>query len=157
MNKKIGRNDKCHCNSGKKYKKCCLNKEQLDKMKLFNLFQKGHDASSENIGTIKQSLEEEYKEYANMDEHQIIDVTNILTQETYKPLQIANYKENTIMIVERNDANDAIFSERGTPATNIMVMYRGAYQCLDYQNFDSARNKIRDMVATRYNGDEYKG
>tara|TARA_R100000008_G_C3508505_1_gene127530 strand:+ start:490 stop:699 length:210 start_codon:yes stop_codon:yes gene_type:complete len=25
-NKKIGRNDKCPCNSGKKYKKCCLNK-----------------------------------------------------------------------------------------------------------------------------------
>ena len=25
---KIGRNDLCHCGSGKKYKKCCLNKEQ---------------------------------------------------------------------------------------------------------------------------------
>jgi len=26
-NKRIGRNEKCPCNSGKKYKKCCLNKE----------------------------------------------------------------------------------------------------------------------------------
>ena len=26
--KKIGRNDKCICGSGKKYKKCCLNKTQ---------------------------------------------------------------------------------------------------------------------------------
>lgn len=25
--KKLGRNDPCHCNSGKKYKKCCLPKE----------------------------------------------------------------------------------------------------------------------------------
>ena len=25
-NKKVGRNEKCHCKSGKKYKKCCLNK-----------------------------------------------------------------------------------------------------------------------------------
>ena len=24
---KIGRNEKCHCGSGKKYKKCCLKKE----------------------------------------------------------------------------------------------------------------------------------
>ena len=24
MNKKIGRNDPCSCNSGKKYKQCCL-------------------------------------------------------------------------------------------------------------------------------------
>ncbi len=26
-NMKIGRNDQCHCGSGKKYKKCCMNKE----------------------------------------------------------------------------------------------------------------------------------
>lgn len=26
---KIGRNDPCHCGSGKKYKKCCLLKDQL--------------------------------------------------------------------------------------------------------------------------------
>jgi uncharacterized protein YecA (UPF0149 family) len=25
--KKIGRNDPCPCGSGKKYKKCCMNKE----------------------------------------------------------------------------------------------------------------------------------
>ena len=25
---KLGRNDKCHCNSGKKYKKCCLRTDQ---------------------------------------------------------------------------------------------------------------------------------
>lgn len=25
---KIGRNESCHCNSGKKFKKCCLYKEQ---------------------------------------------------------------------------------------------------------------------------------
>ena len=24
----IGRNDPCHCGSGKKYKKCCINKDQ---------------------------------------------------------------------------------------------------------------------------------
>jgi len=28
--KKIGRNEKCPCGSGKKYKKCCLNKLNLD-------------------------------------------------------------------------------------------------------------------------------
>lgn len=25
---KIGRNDQCHCKSGKKYKKCCLEKDE---------------------------------------------------------------------------------------------------------------------------------
>lgn len=28
--KQIGRNEPCPCKSGKKYKKCCLNKENLD-------------------------------------------------------------------------------------------------------------------------------
>jgi tetratricopeptide (TPR) repeat protein len=27
MTKKLGRNDPCHCGSGKKYKKCCLDKD----------------------------------------------------------------------------------------------------------------------------------
>jgi hypothetical protein len=30
---KIGRNDPCPCGSGKKYKKCCLNKTEYDKIK----------------------------------------------------------------------------------------------------------------------------
>ncbi|MGL4819934.1 MAG: SEC-C metal-binding domain-containing protein, partial [Bacilli bacterium] len=25
----IGRNDRCHCGSGKKYKKCCMAKESV--------------------------------------------------------------------------------------------------------------------------------
>lgn len=28
MSDKIGRNDKCPCGSGKKYKKCCMNKDK---------------------------------------------------------------------------------------------------------------------------------
>jgi hypothetical protein len=28
LTKKLGRNDPCHCGSGKKYKKCCLDKDQ---------------------------------------------------------------------------------------------------------------------------------
>lgn len=32
LSKKLGRNDPCHCGSGKKYKKCCLDKDQ--KMKI---------------------------------------------------------------------------------------------------------------------------
>jgi len=29
MSKKIGRNDPCPCGSGKKYKKCCLEKQDI--------------------------------------------------------------------------------------------------------------------------------
>ena len=30
-NLKIGRNDKCHCGSGKNYKKCCMNKDLIQR------------------------------------------------------------------------------------------------------------------------------
>ncbi|WP_416337317.1 SEC-C metal-binding domain-containing protein [Galbibacter sp. EGI 63066] len=29
MTKTLGRNDPCHCGSGKKYKRCCMGKERL--------------------------------------------------------------------------------------------------------------------------------
>lgn len=29
VRKKVGRNDPCHCGSGKKYKKCCASKDQM--------------------------------------------------------------------------------------------------------------------------------
>lgn len=34
MNEKIGRNDPCPCNSGKKYKSCCMLKKKLSKHKI---------------------------------------------------------------------------------------------------------------------------
>ena len=37
----IGRNDLCYCGSGKKYKKCCMNKnddEELEKLNLIDEF-----------------------------------------------------------------------------------------------------------------------
>ena len=38
MSKKIGRNDKCPCGSGLKYKKCCMNKpDDPDYYNIFNL------------------------------------------------------------------------------------------------------------------------
>lgn len=40
MGKKIGRNEPCPCGSGKKYKKCCLNKENVDRK--FNIIKPMH-------------------------------------------------------------------------------------------------------------------
>ena len=31
----IGRNDPCHCGSGKKYKKCCMAKDESDELTQF--------------------------------------------------------------------------------------------------------------------------
>lgn len=46
--KKIGRNEPCPCGSGKKYKKCCLNKDNVVSL---------HGANSTNLGTNSDDVE----------------------------------------------------------------------------------------------------
>ena len=143
---KLGRNDKCPCQSGKKYKKCCLIKDQQDKLIIASQFSDGHELSSDNVKKVHEYLVEEYKD------HKVIDVTNILNDDTYKPMQTANYNKSVIMIAERNNTNENIFSSRGPENVNLMVMYRGAYQCFEDINFELAQDKINSMILTRLTG-----
>src|SRR3990172_8385583 len=98
---KLGRNDKCLCGSGKKYKTCCLNKVEEQKEETAASYVNGHEVSSDNVKMVHDYLAEEYQD------HNVIDVTNILTEESYKPLQMKNYNANIIMVAERNDANES--------------------------------------------------
>src|SRR5699024_7549775 len=54
----VGRNDPCPCGSGKKYKKCCLNKEEAAVKK---------EAKKDKFQQLKQSLFIKLKSY--LDEH----------------------------------------------------------------------------------------
>ena len=68
MNKKIGRNDPCSCGSGKKYKQCCLKREQVDrtkkdiKMRSIKSLTGGITNMMSNIGDLNKKLTEEKKE-----------------------------------------------------------------------------------------------
>ena len=55
---KIGRNDPCHCGSGKKYKKCCLN-------------QKSAKNQSTSINDLN-NLREEFSQYDNFELIQLL-------------------------------------------------------------------------------------
>lgn len=144
---KLGRNDKCMCGSGKKYKTCCLNKVEEQKKEVAASYVNGHEVSSDNVKMVHDYLAEEYRD------HKVIDVTNILTEESYKPMQMKNYSANIIMVAERNDTNESVFSTRAPSNVNLMVLYRGAYQCFQDINFDSAKSKINDMIEKRFNGE----
>jgi hypothetical protein len=65
--KKLGRNDKCNCGSGKKYKKCCLNKVkltdnspqniiQLHQYIVFKYFEENHLALESEKKTFKSQI-----------------------------------------------------------------------------------------------------
>lgn len=144
---KVGRNDKCVCGSGKKYKSCCLNKVEDKKQEMSQLYVNGHDLTSDNVKMVHEYLSQSYAD------HKVIDVSNILTEESYRPMQTKNYTSNVIMIAERNEANESVFSTRGPSNVNLMVLYRGAYQCFQDVNFDSAKSKIDNMIEKRFNGE----
>jgi len=146
MPKKIRRNDKCPCNSGKKYKLCCLIKKQQEENQILTQYEKGHEMSSENVEMVQEYLDDQYED------HDVIDVSNILNADTYEPMQRNNYTKKIIMIAERNGTNESIFSSRGPENVNIMVMYRGAYQCFEDINFELALDKIEGMIQKRLDG-----
>jgi len=43
---RVGRNDPCHCGSGKKYKKCCMEKDEAERAAQLDATQKEQEAQA---------------------------------------------------------------------------------------------------------------
>ena len=150
------RNEKCNCGSGKKYKKCCISKEfskqreiEREALEMTRLATDGHSFSSENIKTVASVLQ--------TNSFKVIDVSNFITKELYRPIQEFNYKNNTVIIAERNSTNEGVFKERCPENKDIIVMFRGAYQCFEFnKELSRATVTINDMIKTRTLGREWR-
>ncbi len=148
MIKKLGRNDKCPCGSKRKYKVCCLTKVEEEKQRQASLFDDGHEVSSEKVQMVRDYLLEEYSN------HKVIDISNILNDDNYRTIQTKHYMSTVIMVAERNEGNESIFTSRGPHNVNLMVLYRGAYQCFEDVDFDAAKDKVTNMIDTRFSGED---
>lgn len=62
---KTGRNDPCHCGSGKKYKRCCLEKDEAANSAAL---QAQVDASRARTGALLDALEAEFDPYDSLDD-----------------------------------------------------------------------------------------
>ena len=56
MNKSVGRNDPCPCGSGKKYKKCCLNKDTRNTNSEIKTLYRFESGSYGDVGGFMPSL-----------------------------------------------------------------------------------------------------
>jgi hypothetical protein len=137
--KKIGRNDVCKCGSGKKYKKCCINADIDYENNQRQRIIYGDEYGSEELKELAKFFKEAYPT------HDVIDVSKVADTTTYKPLQLQHYKKNVIMLLEKNETNKGIFEERCPDHINIMVLYRGAYECIT----DNSIDPVCDMIDTR--------
>ena len=164
--KKIGRNDKCECGSGKKYKQCCLNNRE-DKMRQeredrIKLYQRGYPVNANSPQRLKRLYdyimdESDYVLFCI----EVVDVTPLLTPETYRHIQTVNYTARTLMLAERCEKNDIVFEKRceGGEYCNLMVMFRGAYVIFHDSAIGTERvdAQIKDMIHARMNKLSFKG
>lgn len=129
---KTKRNDKCPCGSLKKYKYCCIENKT-------NKYLKGQVLHSTNIQKIIQTLK------SNLDDtYNIIDITDDLTDETYRDYQLHNINDNIIMVAEKTIKSELVFFSRTgmDPDTNIIIMYKGAYRTFPHDKFLLMLNSI---------------
>lgn len=143
---KVNRNEKCPCNSEKKYKQCCLKKDKDAKIEENEKYIRGHDDYSETLRIFAEYLEEEYND------HKIINISNHLNSDNYKNYQIKHYNSKVFMIAERNTNNDAVFKSRGGTQNDILIMYRGSYRTFNNDEMMSALESIDKMIQTRLAG-----
>src|SRR4029079_16578484 len=138
---KIGRNDKCSCNSGKKYKKCCFNKCQIEKANEREIYN-GHEVSSDNVKIIIEWLNKEYYYI------KVIDISKYLNQDNYQKFQVRYYYSSLVMVAERNEENEKVFEKRGDKDCNIIMMYQGAYRCFSMKEFMNTdkRDRLHDLI-----------
>jgi hypothetical protein len=125
--KKIGRNDKCNCGSGKKYKKCCENLMRETKYTI------GQSISSDKC----KNLLEYFNNLSKYSNYRFIDITEHLTPESYRDYQIKNYNNNIVMIAEKKENNAGVFLERDKDdwkTNDIILMHGGSYRLINSEN-----------------------
>ena len=143
------RNEKCHCNSNKKYKHCCLIKDTAEFEAQIEKYIQEQDGYSDNLRIFAEYLKEEYVN------HKVINISSNLNADNYNLFQIKNYDKKTIMIAEKNEYNHEVFASHDI-SSDIIIMYRGSYRTFKNDGMMDVLDSIDEMIKTRLLGLEDK-
>ena len=126
----VGRNDLCPCGSGKKYKKCCLVKDEakeIAKNRIINGTKKFEGV----IQKIKEfSNREEYKDYKNKFEIEF-GISNYILENITNVYYLTNYKYNkqtSIMMDYFNRNKNILNKNELSIVENTLNSYMSIYQ-----------------------------
>lgn len=137
-------NEFCYCGSDKKYKKCCLKKDSEMK---YNENLKYTEGQTEHSDKIKFCINFYSKLFEN---HRIINITNDINQENYKTYLIKNLNTKTIMLVERTETNEDLFSEKSdTNRNDIILMYKGGYKVFPAIDILKYEDDIKKFIESK--------
>lgn len=129
---KIGRNEQCPCNSGKKYKKCCLAKNESEAMEFNNMMTEkltAGDPLTEKLHRLNQYLLDRYQ-------IRVVNLTNYLVMDLINRINtMYSNKRNIVIAAERNDVNEKFFQTKSDDeACDMIVIYCNNYLCFNYDN-----------------------
>jgi hypothetical protein len=148
---KLGPNDKCHCNSDKKYKKCCFLKDEQAKQEEKLKYTNGQETSSNKMTFCINH----YKDIFNKDiynKYKIIDITDNINPDNYKTYLTKNYFNKIIMLAEKTDANQELFEEKSdTHINDLIIMYKGAYRVIQVNNILRYDDDIKKFINEKDN------
>ena len=130
-------NEPCPCASGLKYKKCCANKTT----NIITKFETGQPESSPIIVACIKVLAERF------DKAKFINVTDDLTEATYKEYQLKNFSNSIVMIAERTVSNTEVFSTRvDNESSNIILFHKGSYRTFSHVNIERVLESVKNII-----------
>jgi hypothetical protein len=129
---KQGRNDKCACNSGKKYKKCCGGAPLFEPQKI-------HTAAV-NVCFHRLHLAFPSKT--------LIDMTQTLTESNYLSIMHYFLHPRFIVMAERTPLSESLFQlKTPAPENKLMIMHHGSYLTFSPENTTKA---VEQMVGQNW-------
>lgn len=134
---KVKPNEPCPCNSGLKYKKCCVNKST----NIITKYETGQAKSSDIIIACINVLASYF------DKAKFINVTDDLTEQTYKEYQLKNFSNNICMIAERTEQNTEVFATRiDNETSNIILFHKGSYRTFSHKNVERVLESVKNII-----------
>lgn len=138
---KVGRNEPCPCDGGKKYKNCCETKdiEALKKGSGFDV-RAGEPIESERMLRLNQYLLDRYQ-------MRVVNVTNMLSTFTVNRINSENSKRDVVVAAERCECNDGVFQRKGEDVSDVILIYKNNYLCFNYENeWDDMIKKLDNLI-----------
>ena len=129
--KKMGRNDKCTCNSGKKYKNCCLNRVPLK--------------TTWVIDPLTQCFEYLMQAYPKMF---LINISNQLRLDGNEQYIQKGREGRTIMIAEKNELNNWVFEKKDYSDKDIMIVFNEKFYAYNKNDFDETKRSITELLSS---------
>lgn len=139
-------NEKCPCNSGIKYKKCCSKKDALAKQQATERFEtslrvlEGKPIESERLSRINTYFLERYHIPS-------IDMSDTITIGNFTSIHSRYSGRNVFLLLERNENNASVFERKDAADCDILISYKRYYQAFKYESeYDDAMKEIHKWI-----------